>query len=144
MSDVKCEIQSDNSVVAYEVHKAYSEFHHIRDYLYIRHLFENNGKTYMIDQSIENSDYPPFSKVVRGTISYGLWMIEEVEDQSLVYLELETTAGGKLNPIQSNILTIRYLEAISGLKIANEIDWRNRTSLFDTHWDITSNEKTLR
>lgn len=55
----------------------------------------------MIDKSIDPRMYPPFTTVVRGHISYGLWMIEELENSSKLILEIEMDHGGSLSKNQN-------------------------------------------
>ena len=43
--------------------------------MFIRHLFRSGNTIYMIDKSIENTNYPPFMTIVRGTLCliYGVF-----------------------------------------------------------------------
>lgn len=50
----------------YQVNKAYNRLYRGRDFVFIRHVFNNKSNVYMIDKSIENANYPPFLTIVRG------------------------------------------------------------------------------
>lgn len=65
-SQLKTFIPSENSALMYQVNKAYNRLYRARDFVFIRHVFNNNNKVYMIDKSIENANYPPFLTIVRG------------------------------------------------------------------------------
>lgn len=51
----------------YQVNKPFNRLYRSRDFVFIRHVFSNGNKLYMIDKSIQNSNYPPFMTIVRGS-----------------------------------------------------------------------------
>ncbi len=59
----------------YLVNKPYNRLYRARDFVFIRHVFSEGNKLYMIDKSIENTNYPPFMTIVRGTLCvvYGIF-----------------------------------------------------------------------
>ena len=50
----------------YEVLKPFSRLYRPRDFIFIRHVFRVGSVMYMIDKSIEHTNYPPFMTIVRG------------------------------------------------------------------------------
>jgi hypothetical protein len=51
-SQLKTFIPSENSALMYQVNKANTRLYRARDFVFIRHVFNNNNKVYMIDKSI--------------------------------------------------------------------------------------------
>lgn len=58
IGNIKLRIYSENTVIAYQKHKAINISYRERDFLYVRHLFKENNIIYMVDKSIEHSNYP--------------------------------------------------------------------------------------
>ncbi len=56
-------------------HKPFNAFYRSRDFIFLRHCFSKDGEYYIVDKSIENGNYPPFTTVVRGdtTTVYGFF-----------------------------------------------------------------------
>ena len=50
--DVKMKLSSDNTIIGYQKHQAYSHWYRERDFLFVRHLFKNNDYYYLVDKSI--------------------------------------------------------------------------------------------
>lgn len=50
----------------YQKNKAFNKLYRPRDFIYLRHVFTANRTLYMIDKSIDNINYPPFTTIVRG------------------------------------------------------------------------------
>jgi hypothetical protein len=48
--------------------KAYSRIYRARDFLFLRHAFRKDNELYLVDNSIENVNYPPFYTIVRGKL----------------------------------------------------------------------------
>lgn len=72
---LKTNIPSENSALLYMVLKPFSRLYRSRDFIFIRHVFRSGKQVYMIDKSIENTNYPPFMTIVRGQlcIVYGIF-----------------------------------------------------------------------
>nr|BAJ99648.1 predicted protein [Hordeum vulgare subsp. vulgare] len=72
---VKTNIPSENSALVYLVLKPFNRLYRSRDFIFIRHVFKAGRQVYMVDKSIENTNYPPFMTIVRGQlcIVYGLF-----------------------------------------------------------------------
>lgn len=66
-----------------------------RDYVYLRNVFERDGKYYIIDKSVEHEDCPQKYKVIRGDINYQIVKIEKSPASTiLISIECEITNGG--------------------------------------------------
>lgn len=142
LADIKIRITSENSAIVYQKHKPYSKFYKARDYLYLRHVFSSNDQFYIIDKSIENSNYPPFSNIIRGTIKYCLWGLRVQNNETVITFECEHLHEGFLTAEQHEALTLRYLGAFSNIEHylkqcapgTLKID-----QCFDLCWDIARN-----
>lgn len=64
--DLKTLIKSENSALMYLKVKAYNKLYRPRDFLFLRHVFNANGNIYIVDKSIEDLQYPPYTSIVRG------------------------------------------------------------------------------
>ena len=89
LADIKIRIISENSAIVYQKHKPYSKFYKARDFLYLRHVFAQGDHYYIIDKSIENSHYPPFSNIIRGTIKYCLWGLHAKGTETVITVACE-------------------------------------------------------
>ena len=89
-------VKSENSAVIYQKNKPFSRIYRARDFIFLRHLFRFNDKTYIIDKSIEDSQYPPFVTIVRGHIT-NIWMIYERENRHHLVGYLQMLNEGYLN-----------------------------------------------
>jgi hypothetical protein len=59
--------------------KAYNKLYRCRDFIFLRHVFQVHDNTYIIDKSIENLSFPPFTTIVRGELCI-LWGIIGLEN----------------------------------------------------------------
>lgn len=64
--NIRLRIYSENTVIAYQKHRALDRHFRERDFLYLRHLFQKDGVVYLVDKSIEHSSFPPFDYIARG------------------------------------------------------------------------------
>jgi hypothetical protein len=60
LGNIKLRIYSENTVIAYKKYKAFDKNYRERDFLYLRHLFQRSNIVFMVDKSIEHSNFPPF------------------------------------------------------------------------------------
>ena len=63
---IKTLIKSENSAMVYQKAKAFNRLYRPRDFIFLRHVFKEGETFYMIDKSIENINYPPFTTIARG------------------------------------------------------------------------------
>lgn len=49
---IKTYISSENSAIMYQVNNAYNRLYRPRDFVFIRHVFNDADKLYMIDKSV--------------------------------------------------------------------------------------------
>lgn len=68
----------------YQVNKPYNRLYRGRDFVFIRHVFNNRNKVYMIDKSVENPNYPPFLTIVRGVLCNVFGIIEKKDVIELI------------------------------------------------------------
>lgn len=90
----------------------------------------------MIDKSIENTNYPPFMTIVRGTLClvYGVF---ERSDKIELIVDVQLVNEGYLNQVQETNLTLKFLKGFNKLIDANiEAD---SYKIFDLNWDISKN-----
>lgn len=64
--------------------KPFNRLYRSRDFVFIRHLFKSKGIIYMIDKSIENTNYPPFLTIVRGKLCIVYAIIEKSDTFELM------------------------------------------------------------
>jgi hypothetical protein len=116
LGNIKLRIYSENTVIAYQKHKAFDKNYRERDFLYLRHLFQRNNVVYMVDKSIEHSNFPPFDYITRGEIKLALWAFEAVSPQSTkVTYMIHTSFKGSIGGAKVSELMTRYLEGTAKL-----------------------------
>jgi hypothetical protein len=64
--------------------KPFNRLYRARDFIFIRHVFKSGNQVYMIDKSIENSNYPPFMTLVRGQLCIVYGIFERGEKYELI------------------------------------------------------------
>lgn len=117
--------------------KPFTRLYRSRDFIFIRHVFRSGNQVYMIDKSIENTNYPPFMTIVRGQLCIVYGIFERDNTYELI-ADVEISNEGLLNITQETNLTLKYLKAFSKVTQA-EVE-ENSYKLFDLSWDITRNE----
>lgn len=115
MGDIKIRIIAENSAIMYQKHKAYNRFYRARDYLYLRHVFAEGSYHYVIDKSIENSHFPPFSSIIRGNMRSCIWCLRERKDETEITMEVDVAHEGFLTVEQQEQLTERYLIGLTNI-----------------------------
>jgi hypothetical protein len=55
-------------MTAYLKIKAYNKLYRPRDFILLRHAFKIHDNVYLLDKSIEDLSYPPFTTIVRGEL----------------------------------------------------------------------------
>lgn len=68
----------------------------------------------MIDKSIENISYPPFTTIVRGDLCI-LWAISHQNEQSTIIADINMNNQGYLNDSQNVNLVLKYLKGFANL-----------------------------
>lgn len=113
---IKTMIASQNSALVYLVLKAYNKLYRPRDFIFIRHVFKNNGILYMVDKSMDNINYPPFMTIVRGDLNI-IWGIYKNQNNSTYELigDINIINAGYLNSQQQLNLTLKYLNNFSNI-----------------------------
>jgi hypothetical protein len=81
----------------YEKRKAFSKWYRERDFLYLRHHFQLSGSFYIVDKSIENTNFIPFDTIHRGKIVYQVIKISPAQQGSRIIIEAHIENGGLLN-----------------------------------------------
>lgn len=115
---IKLFISSENSAIMYQVNKAYNRLYRPRDFVFIRHMFSDGNKLYMIDKSVENSNYPPFMTIVRGELCI-VWGVLEEGSQIKLIADVLIKNEGYVNAVQEFNLTAQLLKGYVGLKEAS-------------------------
>lgn len=116
LGNIKLRIYSENAVIAYQKHKAFDSHFRERDFLYLRHLFQQNGVFYMVDKSIQHSGFPSFNYITRGEMELALWAFESLDAASTrVTHILRMNFRGTLGSSKSAESMIRYLSSMSNL-----------------------------
>ena len=125
----------------YQTLKAYNKFYRLRDFVFIRHAFSNNGNFYLVDKSIDNINFPPFMTLVRGEIT-ALWGIftDEKSQQITLSGDFVIVNGGLLSSQQEKNLSLKYLSGFKEL-LKQKADNAMESSMFDIDWDIDKKEE---
>ena len=77
--------------------KAYNRLYRPRDFVFLRHVFKTGDNTlYMVDKSIENINYPPFTTIVRGNLLV-VWAAKQSRDHTTLIGDLVLNNQGYLN-----------------------------------------------
>jgi hypothetical protein len=71
---------------------------------------------YIVDKSIENSHYPPFSNIIRGNIKACIWCLKERKGETEVTVEIDVQHEGFLTTDQQEQLTERFLVGVANLE----------------------------
>jgi hypothetical protein len=81
---VKTLIKSENSALMYLKTRPYNKLYRARDFLFLRHAFQKSNKTFIIDKSIDNISFPPFTTIVRGELCIVWGIVKEPNAWMLV------------------------------------------------------------
>jgi hypothetical protein len=142
IGNIKLRIYSENTVIAYQKHKAFDKNYRERDFLYLRHLFQRNNVIYMVDKSIEHSNFPPFDYITRGEIKLALWAFEAINYKStkLIYM-VHTSFKGSIGGSKVAESMIRYLENM--VELSNYLSGPSRITTkvedyFDLSWGVNN------
>ncbi len=111
-AQLKTFIHSENSALMYQVNKAYNRLYRARDFVFIRHVFNQRQTVYMIDKSIENVNYPPFMTIVRGSLCNVFGIFDRKDNIELI-ADIEIQNEGLINPVQEINLNVKYLKGFS-------------------------------
>ncbi len=140
--NIKLRIYSENTVVAYQKHKAFDNHFRERDFLYIRHLFQKKGVVYMVDKSIDHSSFPPFDYITRGEVKLAVWAFEETgASLTRVTYMLHMNFGGTLGGNKSAESMIRYLIDMAKLPTYLSKNGRIVTKIddyFNLNWGLAT------
>jgi hypothetical protein len=110
-ADTKMKLFRHNYTVCRQVHRPYNSKETPREFLYLRHLFVCEGRTYMVDRSIDMPEFPPDDNIIRGVIPSCIWRVQNTINarmtQLVILLEMLHQAPLTIN--QQAELTLRYL-----------------------------------
>lgn len=122
---IKTLVKSENSAMMYLKQKAFSKFYRARDFVFLRHAFTSNGNAYMIDKSIEDINYPPFTTIVRGNLCI-LWGIIDENDKRMIIADAFIKNEGYLNESQNANIMLKFFK---GFKNINSVLEKSRINL---------------
>lgn len=88
-ASIKSLISSENMVIVYEVHKKYNALYRPRDFVYLRHVFLKGDNIYIVDKSISNTSFPPYTIVVRGGIQSVWGIVKNADESYTIELDIE-------------------------------------------------------
>ena len=95
--------------------KAYNRLYRPRDFVFLRHVFKTSDNTLlMVDKSIDNINYPPFTTIVRGDLLI-VWAVKSVEENTVLVGDLFIDNQGYLNEAQNMNLILKFLKPFSML-----------------------------
>lgn len=114
---VKTLIASENTAIMYMKIKSYSRIYRARDFLFLRHAFRKDNEIYVVDNSIENVNYPPFYTIVRGKLQTVWGFLPNSNDtECLLAIDITINHEGFLNDDQNTNLSTQYLKKLHNLQ----------------------------
>lgn len=117
--------------------KSYNKVYRPRDFIILRHAFSTHDTLYMIDKSIENVSYPPFTTIVRGEICI-LWAFKKEDNRTLLIADVNMNNQGYLNDAQNVNLVLKFLKGFANMQkvMMARKDKLDKFSLFNDKWNI--------
>lgn len=66
-------MKGERTAIVYQKHKGIGIMYRPRDFVYLRHVFTQNDRYFIVDKSVECDEHPPSISVVRGEIEHVVW-----------------------------------------------------------------------
>ena len=121
--------------------KPYNRLYRSRDFVFLRHVFRDHNTHFMIDKSIENINYPPFTTIVRGFMTI-LWSVRKLQNSTQLIADIEVQNEGYLNATQNLNLTLKFLKCLSNLQntIIDSRETLKNFNVFSENWIVKTPE----
>lgn len=112
---LKTLIKSENSAMMYMKVKGFSRLYRPRDFVFLRHVFRDSNRLYMVDKSIDNINYPPFTTIVRGDLLV-VWCVSKGSNSVELSADITISNEGYLSDSQNINLILKLLRPFKELE----------------------------